>query len=502
MKRWSTAWLVAVLALTGAAAWAGKPDPALFGVGLEGGGGARLFFSTREEFKPNGFIRIMVLRDGAWQEAGRVQEDEHLRGRTIDLSAWRSAGDLVVRLEPVVPGASHLDAFTVDGNAPRGLDERLSRKLSSADNDVVDIAEVAGRDLAFAPGRQAKLSVTARAEAAVIGTEPAAYPTANVYRPVSAFQSFYRYRIGSRSWTPSIDGSLGTESLGAPLFRENLPLGSGHPESPTWAWVGDDGRNLYALLDVTADNTLDGGKDYARMHVRTADGIRTFGVSTELERWGKAGFEYTDRAGWEHKVYEIAVPLSEIGAGANGEVELAFTVYGTLSIQIYFETDMNGVDPDSGPSETTFNFMVKFSDNSGGGAPQRHDLWIDVNQNGVEDAGTTMFWPGNGAGPWIAGVVLAACAALLLVFRRRSLARVAAVAIAALALTTCKLPMTTQEIYPMTAAGASWPTGVLFTADVQLVLDPGDYTFSFMFRDGNGVSVPGSASGLFTVTIE
>ncbi len=342
-------------------------------------------------------------------------------------------------------------------------------------------------------------------EPAVIGTEPAAYPVDNLYRPASAFQSFYRYRVGSRSWTPRIDGSLRGETLGKPLFSVNMPLGSGHPESPTWAWVGDDGITFYGLLDVTADNTLDGGKDYARLHVRTAGGIRTFGVTADDSRWGRAGFEYTDRVGWEHKVYEIAVPLSEIGGIAGGDVDLAFTAYGTMAPpppSIDFDADFNGVDPDSGPSGTTFTFTVNYTDATAGGAPQRHDLWIDVNQNGSPDAAAMMPWTGGGAGPWIGlgGAVVAF--ALVLVLRRKPLARLAAVAAAVVALSTCKLPVTTQEIYPMTGAGTNWVAGVVYTAEVQLVAEPGNYVFSFLFKDSTGTDVGGGAGGPLNVTVE
>jgi len=497
MKSRSTAWLVAVLALAGTTVGAVQPGSA----GADAG--ASLSFSTREEFHPNGYLRILVLKGGSWQEAAQLAMDEHLRTRTVDLSSWLSGSGLALRLEPIGPGASHLDAVNVGGVSALGVDERLGRKLSAADNDVVDFAEVAGLDLAFAPGRGSRVSITARMEPAVIGTDPAAYPVDNLYRPASAFRSFYRYRVGSRPWTLRIDGSLESESLGTPLFRENLPLGSGHPESPTWAWVGDDGRNLYALVDFTADNTLDGGKDYARLHVKTADGVRTFGVTADDSRWGRAGFEYTDRVGWEHKVYEIAVPLSEIGGIAGADVDLAFTLYGTASvIAIDFDTDLNGVDPDSGPSKTTFTFTVNYTDTTAAGAPQRHDLWIDVNQNGMQDAGTSVFWNGSGAGPWIVGVVLAGCAALMVALRRRSLARLLAFGIAMLALGTCKLPVTTQELYPMSGAGTNWSAGVVYTAEVQLVTEPGDYLFSFVFEDGLGNPVGGGAAGPLTVTVE
>ncbi|MCX7030173.1 MAG: hypothetical protein NTU62_08645, partial [Spirochaetes bacterium] len=357
--------LLTFVAVSGAAGSSGtagagpKPDITLFGALGSAPGGASLYFSTREEFVPNGSIRILVKQGDGWQLAARVAEDEHLRTREIYLSTGKSTGDLVIRLEPEAPGASHLDSVTVDGCAPRGLDARLARKLSAADNDVVPFSDIAGVELRFAAGRKAKLAISARVEPAVLGTLPAAYPAANVHREVAAFSSFYTYRIGSRPWSPVVDGSLSTEQLNAPLFRESLPLGSGHPESPTYGWIGDDGRYLYAALDTTADNTLDPGKDYARLHLKTAAGIRTFEVTTNLVTWGRSGFEYTDRVGWEHKVYEMAIPLDEIGAVAGSELELAFTVYGTLGTQIYWSTDPNGVDPDSGASGDTFTFTVK-----------------------------------------------------------------------------------------------------------------------------------------------
>jgi len=464
--------------------------------------GASLRFSTREKFEPNGYVRILVLRDGRWREAARIAADEHLRSRTVDLASWLSDTSLAVRLEPTGGGSAHLDAVLVDGAPSQGLDDRLARKLSAADNDLVDFAEVAGKDFTFTVGRDARLQLTARIEPEVLGTEPVAYPGVDTYRPVSAFTSFYTYQPGSNPLKPVLDGSINAERLGDPFFRETLPSGTGHPDSPTWAWVGDDGRTLFALLDVTADNTSDPGKDYARLHVRTASGVRTYEVSSRERRWGASGFEYTDRVGWEHKVYEIAVPLSELGT--IGDLELAFTVYGTLGpATLGWDADVNGVDPDSGAPGTTFTFTVVFQDSSYNAAPTRHDLWIDIDDDFVQDAGTPALLPLGGAGPWIAGLALAAAAGLLIVSRRRALPRLAAIAIAAFALSTCKLPPTTQEIYPMSPSGSSWSTGVVYSVEVPLVAEPESYDFEFLFVNaGDYPVINGAAVGAHAVVVE
>jgi hypothetical protein len=153
-------------------------------------------------------------------------------------------------------------------------------------------------------------------------------------------------------------------------------------------WVSDDGRSLFAALDVTADNTLDAGKDYGQLFVKSPAGVREFKVTTLQERWGRAGFEYTDLVGWEHKVYEMAIPLAELGANSGAELELAFAAYGTMAPPpaLEYGADPNGVDPDRGASGTSFTFTVEYWDIGGNAAPSRRDVWIDLDRDGQEDA--------------------------------------------------------------------------------------------------------------------
>lgn len=77
----------------------------------------------------------------------------------------------------------------------------------------------------------------------------------------------------------------------------------------------DDGQTLYVAMDFIGDNTMDGGKDYTKVYVNTPEGVKEFKITAEHMDWGRPGFTYTSRAVWQHKVYEFAIPLSEIQTG-------------------------------------------------------------------------------------------------------------------------------------------------------------------------------------------
>ena len=64
-----------------------------------------------------------------------------------------------------------------------------------------------------------------------------------------------------------MDGDLTDESLGEPQLRLTYPVGSGYLQGTTYGWIRDDGEILYVSLDVTIDNTMDGGADYAGVWV-------------------------------------------------------------------------------------------------------------------------------------------------------------------------------------------------------------------------------------------
>ena len=81
-------------------------------------------------------------------------------------------------------------------------------------------------------------------------------------------------------------------------------------------------------MDFTPDNTMDGDKDYAHVHVKTSHGLKSYKVSEAEKTWGSPDFVYTAGAKYQHKIYEFSIPLSELGlskAQERDEIQLAFS---------------------------------------------------------------------------------------------------------------------------------------------------------------------------------
>ena len=186
-------------------------------------------------------------------------------------------------------------------------------KLMGKDFDVVHFPEgTDGLELNFSGGGE--LLLAARVEGKRLDETPFHFPLANRNRGITPAGTFYRY-------TP-------TTQLTS-VFVEGTAPGTGHPWGRTsvMALVKDD--RLQLALDFEADNTLDGEKDYASLHVRTGDTIRTFTVSRDLQQWGTPHFTYTPGVPWQHKVYEFSVLLADLQADLGKPMELAFSAYGT-----------------------------------------------------------------------------------------------------------------------------------------------------------------------------
>ncbi|HUV08969.1 MAG TPA: hypothetical protein VMX75_14650, partial [Spirochaetia bacterium] len=325
--------------------------------------GGTLRFSRRETFSPNGSYLISVAQGDRWITAGEVLSDKYFRKMTIDLAGWVDSDEARIRIEQRGGGAAHLDCIALNGTAASNLEGFLARKLSKADYDVVDSY---GKtfEIVF-KGIQGKaplvLELTGRVESETISKVPFQFPLDNMHTEMSAESAFYSYRLGSRPGRLTLDGELRPEALGEPFFEEFFPTGSGHPDAPVYGWIFDDGQTLYVAIDFLGDNTMDGGKDYTKVYVNTPEGLKEFEVTAEQMQWGRPGFTYTERTGWQHKVYEFAIPMSAIHADSKTDqsLQLAFAAYGTACPTggvLEFVTDPNGVEPDSGASGTAFTF--------------------------------------------------------------------------------------------------------------------------------------------------
>jgi hypothetical protein len=290
---------------------------------------------------PNGEYLVFIQVSGRWVEAGSLPFDRFLRERTLDLGAFMPDGEgtLRVRLAQKGGGAAHIDSAFLGGSPPvaaaaAGEGSGALNKLSRTDWDVISVGET-GIELDFPAGAgSAVLKVTARIEGLVISRLPFQFPAANRSREINDKAAFYTYRLNSQRGGLDVDGSLAEVASKEPFFKEYCLPGSGHPPGFTWGWVWNDDENLYAAIDFTPDNTMDGDKDYAGVYVKTGAGVKEFRASVPETRWGSPAFTYTDRAAYQHKVYEFTIPLRELCAGGSlpdGELQLAFSAYGTAA---------------------------------------------------------------------------------------------------------------------------------------------------------------------------
>jgi hypothetical protein len=287
---------------------------------------APLGINSLDKMSPNGEYTIFVWKDNAWKKAGALSYDRFFRERTLDLSGLVAAGQPArIRIAEQGGGAAHIDAALLGNIAPetiQGSDiSKALIKISKKDFDVIDSFQK-NIELTFpANSASSTLSLTARIESIEISKTPFQFPTDNLYKPMNKGSRFFSYQMNS-------------EKTNAPFFKEYSQTGSGHPSGYTYGWVRNDEKNLYVKIDFTPDDTMDGGKDYAKVYVNTPKGLKEFKVSVPEHKWGRADFAYTDKVAYEHKVYDFAIPLKELGVSSAKkakELQLAFAAYGTAN---------------------------------------------------------------------------------------------------------------------------------------------------------------------------
>ncbi len=253
---------------------------------------------------------------GEWRAAGFLAFNEFFS--EAKLPVGNSEKPLVLRLEKIGIGNGHLDLARVNGQRPQAVDGDGSPlsllKLEAKDFDVVRFAENDRfLELQFPTGGE--LRIAARVEGSFISQTPFRFPPSNNYSLISPKSEFYRF-------SPTTEPQI--------LFAEETSPGTGHPWGVATASSMLDSRNLYVRLDFQSDNTLDGGKDYASLHLHTTDGVKTFTVRQDERRWGEAKFGYTSEVPWQHKVYDFTIPRSELPESET--IELAMSAYGTAAI--------------------------------------------------------------------------------------------------------------------------------------------------------------------------
>lgn len=292
----------------------------------------------KERMKPNGEFIVSIIKNGKWEEIRRIPADRFSRNDVVEIKGIGGKEKTIrVRIVKTGGGAAYLDSVLLNSKQPlpekSAVDPWIHRKLSKNDFDVIDADGKAFLLNFLKPVKsKLKLSITGRIEAKEICKIPVEYPTENQLKQAKDFTDFYTYRVGSNKRSLNIDGKINELSGSKPLFREFTLPGSGHPGGYTYGWICNDKENLYVSLDFTPDNTYDGDLDYAKVLVKTNEGLKEFKVSVPEKRWGKPAFTYTDKVSYQHKTYEFKIPMKEIG-NKEGDIQVAFTTYGTVAAE-------------------------------------------------------------------------------------------------------------------------------------------------------------------------
>ena len=290
------------------------------------------------ELQSAGTYSVLAWSNSKWKELGKLVFGKLLREQSIDLNGLVDASNQI-RIKLVQEGgsAAHIDAISLGGNPPVDVtgttDQKAIHKLQKRDFDLLDAFHKT-LDISFPPDAPEKtLKLFARVEPEHISKTPFQFPSSNLFREIDDGARFYSYGL-SLPDKDKVPGERGMTSAEKPFFKEYCRTGSGHPSGFTYGWVRNDDKNLYVKIDFTPDNTMDGNKDYAEVHVKTANGLKSFKVSEADKTWGSPDFNYTSNAKYQHKIYEFKIPFTELGLKqpkSSKELQLAFSAYGTAS---------------------------------------------------------------------------------------------------------------------------------------------------------------------------
>ncbi|MBI9106458.1 MAG: hypothetical protein JEZ04_06895 [Spirochaetales bacterium] len=304
-----------------------------------------LSFNSIENMIPNGDFTISIYTPSGWNESGTIFCDKFYRELNLNVPAKLTSDIVRIRITQNGGGAAHLDSVRLNENPPlsvSGVDNSLLKLLKS-DNDVLDVSKKTIECIFKARGMPAVLTVRARIENEVFDTSPINLPETNLMKEPWQFRDFYHY-------TAAADKSLG--------IKEYCLSGSGHPDGYVYLNITDDYENLKIDIDLTPDNTMDGGLDYAKVYLKTKKGLKSFRITTEKSSWGNTEFIYTDKVEYQHKTYNFKIPFAEAGISSGDSVDIAFSLYGTVST-VFYQSDIAF-------NTAANNFLAVYQRESGG----------------------------------------------------------------------------------------------------------------------------------------
>jgi uncharacterized repeat protein (TIGR01451 family) len=106
---------------------------------------------------------------------------------------------------------------------------------------------------------------------------------------------------------------------------------TGHPWGYTYLWLRCDGEYVYAIMEITSDNTYD-ETGWGSLYTYANGTLKEFRVDTASYEYGVDRFVYTGTVPWQHIVYEFKIPLAEIEASVGDSIKIGYGSYGTEAI--------------------------------------------------------------------------------------------------------------------------------------------------------------------------
>ncbi len=294
---------------------------------------------------------VLTWDGGDWIERGVLHYGMRFQDQQLDLSSHLPDpdGEYKVRIFQTGKQAAHVehvylsilhDEFspekavklpngfvgTLESLLGMGQDADVLDQVQERDAEVLDLHE-AGMELhwhSLPPGPLSLHLVAREEDLRNFKTLPFSYPE----------KSDASYRVELNSTKPMVvDGQQqSNDQLGMELFKVLSKPDTGHPSGYVYGYVSNDAEFLYASLDFTVDNTLDGEEDWGAVRVNTNQGWKEYRVTVSDTEHGQVGFSNTAKAGYRHKYYEFKIPLKEIGAVVGDSVEISFQAYGTAAI--------------------------------------------------------------------------------------------------------------------------------------------------------------------------
>jgi parallel beta-helix repeat protein len=274
-----------------------------------------------------GSFNVFVLKDGDWQLQGELSFSDY---ETLQLQLDHHSGQLILRLEQHGHDGAYVDYVALEKddtiylpvsavNTNSGID--VLTKVLSSEYDVCDAWDSTMEINWEKVPADATLVMQAMEEDLGPGHGgPFYYPSVQE----SNLLTYALVNDGDIT----LDGVL--EETGEPDFSVFWQPDTAHPAGYIYGWLHSDKGYLYAVVEVTPDNTLD-EEDWGALYVAVDGELEEFRITHGDNNWGKAGFQYTSSVPYEHRVYEFQIPQSEINASIGAEVQFAFGCYGTAA---------------------------------------------------------------------------------------------------------------------------------------------------------------------------